>query len=192
MFKLDSELFLLLNAGPTPNGTVASLAIFITRFVVLLVPIYVVGLWLAGGGRNRQTAISLVIALGMAIVMSYAIGLIAFRPRPFMVGLGSALVEHRESSSFPSNHALAFAVCAAVLFLIRRNRAAWVTTGLGILVAWSRIYVGVHYPLDMVGSVAVAVLAAMASLWIMARHGAQLLAMAERAQRRITAPFSRA
>lgn len=191
MLKLDSDLFLLLNAGPTPSATVAWLAILVTKFVVLLVPLYLAGLWVVGGDRNRLTAIALVVALTIAIAMSYAVGLVAFRPRPFMIGLGNALVEHRPNSSFPSNHGLAFSVCAAILFLLRRKGMAWTATGLGILVGWSRIYIGVHYPLDMVGSIIIGVLAAMASLWIMDRYGALLLTTAERVQRLIPAPLAK-
>lgn len=131
------------------------------------------------------------VALVIAIAMSYTVGLVAFRPRPFMIGLGNALIDHRPNSSFPSNHGLAFAVCAIVLFLLRRTAMAWIATGLGIVVAWSRIYVGVHYPLDMAGSIVIGGLAAMASLWIMDRFGARLLRLAERTQRLVLAPFAR-
>lgn len=191
MSNLDNQLFLLLNADASPNAAVAWLAIFITRFLVLVIPVYLVGLWVVGGGRNRLTAIALTLALVIAILMSFVIGLVYFHPRPFMAGLGTALVEHRPNSSFPSNHALVFATCAAVLFFLRRRAMAWVAVALGVLVGWSRIYVGVHYPLDMVGSIVVAVLAAMASLWIMDRHGAQLLALAQRTQNLLLARFVR-
>ena len=75
--------------------------------------------------------------------------------------------------------------------MVRRKGAAWIATAAGIIVAWSRIYIGVHYPLDMLGSIVLAVLAAMASLWIMDRHGAQLLSLAERMERLVLAPFSK-
>jgi undecaprenyl-diphosphatase len=192
MLQLDNDLFLLLNAGPNPSAIVAGLALFATKFLMLLIPIYLAWLWVSGGRRNRLTTIALCIALGIAIVMSYMIGLVAFRPRPFMVGLGNALVEHRPNSSFPSNHGLAFAVCAALLFMVRRKGAAWAATIVGVIVGWSRIYIGVHYPLDMVGSIVVGTMAAMASLWLMDRYGALLLTLAERAQDLVLAPFAKA
>jgi undecaprenyl-diphosphatase len=192
MLQLDNDLFLLLNAGPNPSAIVAGLALFATKFLMLLIPIYLVWLWVSGGRRNRLTAIALCVALGIAIVMSYMIGLVAFRPRPFMVGLGNALVDHRPNSSFPSNHGLAFAVCATLLFMVRRKGAAWAAAAVGVIVAWSRIYIGVHYPLDMVGSIVVGTIAAMASLWIMDRYGAPLLMLAERAQDLVLARFAKA
>src|SRR4051794_22034928 len=130
MFQLDNSLFLLLNAGPSPDPTIAGLAILATKFLILLIPVYIIGLWLRGGNRNRLTALGLVGALVIAIALSSIVGLAIFRPRPFMIGLGNTLVEHRPNSSFPSNHALVFATCAILLFLVRRNWAAWATTGL--------------------------------------------------------------
>jgi len=191
MTNLDNQLFLLLNAGPNPSLSVAWVAVVVTKYLMLLIPVYLIGLWLTGTGRNRLTAIALALALVIALIMSSAVGLVYFRPRPFMIGLGSALIEHRPNSSFPSNHCLAFATCAAILFFLRRKGAAWVAVGLAVLMGWSRIYLGVHYPLDMVGSAVVAVLASIASLWVMDRYGAQLLALAQRTQDRVLAPFAR-
>lgn len=182
MLQLDTQIFLLLNAGPAPDAVVAGMATFATKYLVLLIPSGILYLWIAGGNRNRQTAIALVLALLIAIFASYLIGQFAFRPRPFMIGLGSALIEHRPNSSFPSNHGLVFVTCAALLFLTRRSKIAWAATVTGIAVAWSRIYVGVHYPFDMLGSLVIAALSAMAALWIMARQGTRLLALAEQVE----------
>lgn len=182
MLQLDTQIFLLFNAGPAPDAVVAGMAIYVTKYLVLLIPPGILCLWIVSGNRNRQTAIALVLALLIAIIASYLIGQFASRPRPFMIDLGSALIEHRPNSSFPSNHGLVFATCAALLFLIRRSKIAWAATVAGIAVAWSRIYVGVHYPSDMLGSLVIAVLSALAALWIMARHGARLLSLAEQAQ----------
>jgi undecaprenyl-diphosphatase len=191
MFKLDTELFLLLNAGPTPNAAVAWLAIVAAKFDILAIPVYLAMLWLPGSRRDRLTAIALVLGFAIALVLSSLIGMVAFRPRPFMLDLGHTLVHHRPNSSFPSNHGLAFAVWAAVLFMLRRRAVAWLAVALGVLVAWSRIYIGVHYPLDMVGAAILAIPAAMASLWIMDRYGESILAMLEHLQRSVLRRFVR-
>ena len=191
MLKLDTELFLLLNAGATPSTPVEWLAIFAAKFIIVAIPLYLAGLWISGGRRNRLTAIALVLAFGIALVLSTLIGMVVFRPRPFMIGLGHALVQHRPNSSFPSNHGLAFAVWAAVLFMLRRRAVAWLAVALGVLVAWSRIYVGIHYPLDMIGAAIIAVPVAMASLWIMARYGETILMALERLQHNALRTFAK-
>lgn len=191
MLKLDSELFLLLNAGAHPNAAIAWLAIFAAKFVIIAIPLYLAVLWMTGARRNRLTAIALVLAFAIALLLSTLIGMVVFRPRPFMIGLGHALVEHRPNSSFPSNHGLAFAVWAAVLFMLRRRAVAWLAVVLGVLVAWSRIYIGIHYPLDMVGAAVLAIPVAMAALWIVDRHGDTILRLLEQVERSALRRFVR-
>ena len=67
------------------------------------------------------------------------IGLVAYVPRPFVTGLGHTLIEHRPSSSFPSDHATVFFAYAAVLALFGRRGLA-LSVACGLLVAWSRIF----------------------------------------------------
>ena len=61
------------------------------------------------------------------------------------------------SSSFPSGHATVGFACAAVLALAA-PRLALPLYALAALVAWSRVHVGVHYPLDVVGGAVLGVL----------------------------------
>uniref|UniRef100_A0A9E8CMZ7 Undecaprenyl-diphosphatase n=1 Tax=Bosea sp. NBC_00436 TaxID=2969620 RepID=A0A9E8CMZ7_9HYPH len=186
MSTLDTDLFLALNAGANPNPYIALFAIAVTRFAILLVPCYIAVLWLQGSRRRRLLAFALVLALVIAIVLSFLTGLVIFRPRPFMVGLGNSLVEHRPSASFPSNHTLVFAVCATVLALVRQYGAAFLAAVIGLLVAWSRVYVGVHYPSDLLGGVILGIPAAMIALAVTARYGTAIVAAAESLQYRLT------
>jgi undecaprenyl-diphosphatase len=75
------------------------------------------------------------------------------RPRPDVAGLTrtttAAFVTSRTSGhSFPSGHAAQAAAGAYALGLMWPRRRAWLYV-LGVLVALSRVYLGVHYPLDI-------------------------------------------
>ena len=72
------------------------------------------------------------------------------RPRPFTVIEELEVIGHRpETFSFPSGHAAeAFAGAYALTQLYRRAR--WSSFTLASLIALSRIYIGVHYPLDVI------------------------------------------
>jgi undecaprenyl-diphosphatase len=61
-----------------------------------------------------------------------------------------ALVHAPHDGSFPSGHATASFACATVLAFYA-PRAAPAFFLLAAAIAWSRVYVGVHYPLDAVG-----------------------------------------
>ena len=63
--------------------------------------------------------------------------------------------------SFPSGHATVAFACATVLAL-SVPRLRWPLYGLAALIAFSRIYVGVHYPLDVLAGAALGVLIGLA------------------------------
>ena len=58
------------------------------------------------------------------------------------------LLESPSTFSFPSGHATVSFACATVLALAV-PRLRWPLFALAVLVAWSRVYVGVHYPGDV-------------------------------------------
>ena len=71
-----------------------------------------------------------------------------------------ALVTIPHSHSFPSGHtATAFAAATVLTALVPRAAAAWFV--LAAAIAYSRLYVGVHFPLDVAGGIAVGVATAL-------------------------------
>ena len=74
-----------------------------------------------------------------------------------MIGIGRTLIPHVADSSFPSDHLTLLWAVSFSFVLQRQFRSMGVLlTLLGIPMAWARIYLGVHFPFDMVGSVFVA------------------------------------
>jgi undecaprenyl-diphosphatase len=71
------------------------------------------------------------------------------------------LVRLPPTGSFPSGHATVAFACATVLALAV-PRLALPLFALAALVAWSRVYVGVHYPLDVLAGAALGVVLAVA------------------------------
>jgi undecaprenyl-diphosphatase len=102
------------------------------------------------------------VAVGASLVLSFALGLVAAtvhaEPRPFTAYPHlHRLVQHAAGQSFPSDHATAaFALALAVgVFLSRR--AGVVLFVAALLIGFSRVYDGIHYPGDILGSLAVSV-----------------------------------
>jgi undecaprenyl-diphosphatase len=73
------------------------------------------------------------------------------------------LVPTPHSGSFPSGHSASAFACATVIAWAS-PRLAFPAFVLAWLVAWSRVYVGVHFPLDVLGGAALGVLVATALL----------------------------
>lgn len=172
---LDRWLYLALNAGPDASAPVILLATAAAQAVILLVPVHLALVWLGGDRMMRFITLTAVLALVVAVAISQVIGLVAYQPRPFLLGIGRTLIDHRPSSSFPSNHGLVFSTYAAVLAIFGKGRLAWAFAGLGLVVAWSRIYLGVHFPRDMAGSAAIGLGAGLAAAWAMTRVGVRAL-----------------
>lgn len=79
---------------------------------------------------------------------------------------GTEKVSH--GNSFPSGHVVNLFTVATVAFAFRR--VAGVLVGiLGLLMAWSRIYCGAHWPSDIPPSIVIGIVSGLASIWIIGR-----------------------
>ena len=100
----------------------------------------------------------------MTTGLKYAAG----RERPPSIVLDpEPLMEVPTTSSFPSGHALSSFACAYVLARAE-PRLAVPAFVLAVLIGFSRIYVGVHYPLDVLAGAVLGLLVATALLRLLA------------------------
>jgi undecaprenyl-diphosphatase len=160
MFEhVNLYLFSILNADSGLAGWRLSGAVFAAEWLILLVPLFVVLLWMSGNSAERETALRATIATGTALAMNAACGLLWFHPRPFMDHVGHTFMHHAADSSFPSDHATIMFTVALVLASGQgelARRLGNVLFPVALVVAWSRVFLGVHYPMDMVGALLVA------------------------------------
>lgn len=99
-------------------------------------------------GRERRVARTIFIALLVGLCLTLLFQFLALRPRPTEVRL---ILETPNFPSFPSGHAVAAFATATVLALAyRRPRITLAALAGATLIAVSRLYLGHHYPSDVV------------------------------------------
>jgi len=117
-----------------------------------------------------------VIAVALADWSAMGLKALVDRPRPpLRYAEPKTLVPVPHDASFPSGHA-ATSFAAATMLAFAFPRLAPFLYVLAAAVAFSRVYVGVHYPLDVIGGALLGALIAV-GLWLLVRW---------RAQRRLT------
>lgn len=142
----DEWLFLILNQSLRNTFLLVIFEeITILGSVIFLLAVAVV-LWAVG--RKRE-ALMIVIGVVVASILIVPLKEAVLRPRPFEVlpFITPRIVE--ESASFPSGHAERSILLATILGGRSKPRRA-LLWGVGALVSLSRVYIGVHWPTDVV------------------------------------------
>lgn len=124
-------------------------------FIALVVGWFLIGWW-RGLPRERQGAITALLAAGIGLGINQVLSRLWNRPRPFVSHPMSVhlLLAHGRDGSFPSDHAVsAFAIAAVLACYHWRVGIAAIILAAVICIA--RVYIGVHYPGDVVAGAAI-------------------------------------
>lgn len=152
ILELDSALFFFLNQT-IANPLFDLVFPFITRIKNVL-PVLILAclfLLIKGGKRGRVTVLVLILSIAAADLISHEVFKPFFhRARP-CVALENVrtLLGIKTSFSFPSNHA-ANITAAAVSISFYYRKWICLMAVIAVLIGFSRIYTGVHYPSDVI------------------------------------------
>ena len=153
-----------------------------------IVAIATVGLWLLarpGGGRKwKIAACSGLAAAAIGLLVNQLIAKIWDRPRPFAAHPSAHVWGSRSHDpSFPSDHAsVSFAIAFAVLAFDRI--AGLIFMAAALVVGVGRVFIGAHYPADVVAGA----LVGLASALIVVRLARPVLESLVRLVERVTDP----
>lgn len=189
--SFNRHLFLLINAGGHAGTSTIVFAKFWAEWVIWAIPAGLILAWLRSGSRTRQSLLLAALSGVVGLLVNQLVGLMWYHPRPFEIGLGHTYLAHAADSSFPSDHLTLYWSVTIAWLLTRGGKWAWGMVWLGLPLAWARIYLGVHYPLDMVGAALVSVGSAQVALRSGDRVIGLLFPWLESFYRRLCAPVIR-
>jgi len=155
--KSDSIAFLDVNNShyyPAFN----KLMIWLTEFGrEVFWPIAIALLFIFGGWTGKKTALVIAISMLVLIPLGVLTKDIVARARP-VIPKSDFLIASDKEYAYPSGHALIVSAGAAGALLLFRNTSRQLAVSIilaieAALVCISRVYVGGHYPLDVVGGI---------------------------------------
>ncbi len=148
----DVSLFRVLNEVPAALASVLTPLshLFLPAGIIAVVTLTVI--YVVARNRSVLPVAAGAVAAATAWAVSHVAKALADRPRPYEVVAGAVLRQQpAHGTSFPSSHtAVTVAVVIALVPFLPQALAA-VAIAYAVLVGLSRVYLGVHYPLDVLG-----------------------------------------
>jgi len=190
--SFDRSLYLRLNAFAQHTGWLHEPARLFAQYGVVVFALLLLASWwrarrLGTGSMARAlwspVAVLVAVGINQPLVHHFA------EARPYTVFPHAlVLISRSTDPAFPSDHGtMAGAVAAAVLLSTWRAGSRWLgvaAVSLAALMAFTRVYVGAHYPLDMVAGLAVGAVIAAAVVLIASRSTTAVVRRLERTRLR--------
>jgi undecaprenyl-diphosphatase len=158
---LDAALTHWVNSFAGISPAFDSAWIFLAKWAIYVLVATMALRWWILSPRLEQRFIAVSCGLSTLLSLGFNQGILQFidRVRPYDQGVSHAITARSVDPSFPSDHATVVFAIAFTLHL-QSDRFAWAYGLAAVLVSVSRVYVGLHFVGDIVGSAATALVAA--------------------------------
>ena len=148
--SLDYQFFRAINGLAGSNRALDAFMIVCAKYAPVVFALTLIGLWLRWTYQSQRGAFMAGVSALSALGIGQLVGAAFPRDRPYLAHTVTLLITHAPDTSFPSDHAtLAFAVGVTVWLFNRKVGAALLL--FGVVTAFARVFVGAHYPTDVVG-----------------------------------------
>lgn len=163
--SFDKPLFAAINGMAGSSHLLDRIGIFFAKDAVFVFVLAYIVLWvLFRDERSKRGLIYGTFGMLLGLLTALVIGFFSYRARPFIAepSLVHLLIKHANDTSFPSDHATGSFALALGLVWTRRRALGILGLLFALAVAWGRVFVGVHWPTDVLGAAAIGLL----STWL--------------------------
>ncbi|MGJ7525099.1 phosphatase PAP2 family protein [Variovorax sp. GB1P17] len=151
MQGLDVTLFGLINAGPSVPAWSLQFASFASDFLPALLAL-AVGVGALFDRRWRHVFFTGLVSVVLVWVIVNVFRSLVPIPRPAFYGLGIQWVPQGMRPGFPSLHVAGTFAAAFSLWCLPWRAPMLAALALAAVVAWSRLYLGLHFPSDVLAA----------------------------------------
>ncbi|MGO4531098.1 undecaprenyl-diphosphatase [Paenibacillus sp. 2TAF8] len=187
LFQLDIDIFRAINELGRQFPFLNPAAVIIAEYMMYLLALAMLIYWFTRSMQHRMMVIQAGLAFILAEIIGKTMGLLYEHYQPFAVLPNvNKLIDRSVDNSFPSDHTILF-FSVAVSFWLVRKKEGWIWLLLAICGAISRVWVGVHYPIDIVVGALIGIGSAWFMYWLAPKVGiiGRSLAVYEKLEQRI-------
>jgi undecaprenyl-diphosphatase len=169
LFEMNVDLFRTINDLGKEYTYLNNFFIFMAEYMVFVLAFIALIFWFTRREENRMMIISATISFILAEMIGKIAGTLHSNNQPFAeLSNVNKLIEKAVDNSFPSDHTiLFFAFCMTFFIYQKRWRYIWIM--LALVVGISRIWVGVHYPADVIVGAIISIFSTFIASFIVSR-----------------------
>ncbi|WP_353856664.1 undecaprenyl-diphosphatase [Bacillus sp. Bos-x628] len=153
---MNYELFKVIHGMAHHSKFLDQTMIFITKKAILVYALLLLICWFFGNHNFKKHVFFSGVTGIMALIVNFSITLFYYVERPFVAHKVDILIPHSADASFPSDHTTG-ALALSLAIRSRNKKIGNLLLIFGLLTGFSRIWVGHHYPFDILASFIVSI-----------------------------------
>ncbi len=136
-----------------------TLIVLTAKYLYLVIILIAIVIFFKANRQDKIRLIKLAVIAGpLALIMVFISSHLFYDTRPFVAQNIQPLLPHSPDNGFPSDHTLISMLVALSIYQVKK-RAGILLIILAIVVGASRVLAYIHYPVDILGSIVIAMVA---------------------------------